>query len=211
MSAIGDHVHSSLTTTIGRGITWFAASGGVLAGLVATVEWPVVGTFFGVLAGASWGAMFGVVDALALAWLARGPRSPWAARATSGAIALLAAAAYAYAGAGGPRPPIAVAFVPIAAVVGAVLGPLIAFGVEFTPGTGITRSLGRCVGWFLARGAGVGAAAGAVTGLVIGLRTFAPTAGIAAVEGAMLGVVSGLLLGCLGAAVALAPRVHARR
>jgi hypothetical protein len=150
------------------------------------------------------------VDALAMVWLARGTRSPWAARATSGAIALLAAAAYAEA-AVGPRTPVTLVFVPIAACVGAALGPLIAFGAEFTPGTGITGSIGRCVGWFLAWGAAVGAAAGAVTGLVIGLRTFVPTAGIAAVEGAFLGVVSGLMLGCVGAALSLTPRVRARR
>ena len=211
MSAIGHHADSGLASAIGRGTAWFAASGGVLGGLAATVEWPVVGTFFGVLEGAFWGAVFGVVVALPLAWLALRARTPWAVRATSGAIALLAAATYAYTGAGGPKPPIAVTFVPIVALAGAALGPLIAFGVDFTPGTGITRSLGRCVGWFLAWGAAAGAAAGAVTGLAIGLRTFAPTAGFAAVEGAVLGVVSGLMLGCLGAAVSLAPRVRARR
>ncbi|MEA2426902.1 MAG: hypothetical protein QOF37_530 [Thermoleophilaceae bacterium] len=210
MSAIGDHAYDSLTSTMGRGTASFAASGGVLAGLAGTVDWPVVGTFFGVLEGAFWGAVFGVVDALALAWFARATRSPWAARATSGAIALLAAAAYAGV-ALGPRTPITLVFVPIAAFVGAALGPLIAFGVEFTPGTGITGALGRCIGWYLAGGAAVGAAAGAVTGLVIGIRTFLRTAGFAAVEGAVFGVVSGLLLGCLGATVSLAPRVRARR
>jgi hypothetical protein len=209
MSAVSGHVHESVASTIGRGTASFAASGGVLAGLAGTFVWPVVGTFFGVLGGASGGAVVGVVDALALASLARVTRSPWGARATSGAIALAAAAARV--GALHARTVVAVAFVLVAGLVGAVLGPLIAFGVAFSPGTGITRGLGSCVWWFLARGAAFGAAAGAVTGLVIGIRTFAPTAGFAAVEGAIFGVVNGLLLGCLGAAVSLAPRVRARR
>ena len=205
MNASSARTESGWTSTIGRGAGLFAGLGGVLGGLAATLDWPIVGTFFGVLEGAVAGAAFGVVDAIVLASLVRATSSVWGTRATSGvaagAAALMAEAAYT-----GPivaPSPATAAFITIAALMGAVFGPLIAFGMEPTPARQMLR--------FLAWGAGGGAGAGAVTGVVIGLRTYAPTAGVAAVEGALFGVVTGLMLACLAAAASLLPRVRARR
>jgi hypothetical protein len=219
---------------IGRGAGLFAGLGGVLAGFAATLDWPIVGTFFGVLEGAAAGGGFGVVVAAVVTSLGRvtPKRSAlWATRLTSaaaaGAVALLASAAYT-----GPIDvpgPVAPALIGVAAIVGGMFGPLIAFGArrvpgmvqvpgwepapgwEPVPGGRVATDLGRQAGRFLAWGAAVGAGVGGAAGVVIGIRTYLPTAAFAAVEGSIFGVVSGLMFACLAAGVWLLTRVRARR
>jgi hypothetical protein len=199
---------SAWPSTIGRGGGLFAGVGGVLGATVGTFDWPVVGTFFGAIGGALAGAAVGVPDAAVLMVLARSTRSKWAARITSGAVA---AAGLGWASVRGPADlprPIAAVMISIVVLLGAALGPLIAYGAapDGRPtGPGLTRAVGR----FLAWGAALGGAIGAVAGLLIGLRSYLPTSPFAAVEGAALGVVNGIVLGCLAAGISLLPRVRA--
>jgi hypothetical protein len=194
-----------------RGGGLFAGVGAVLEATLATFDWPIVGTFFGAFEGAAAGAMTGVLGAALLSLLARWTRSKWAARVTSGVVT---AAGLGWASARGgpvelPRQLIA-ALIGIVVLLGAALGPLIAYGAAPAPdgqptGPGHTRALARFLVW----GAALGGAVGAVTGLVIGIHAYLPTSPFAAVEGATLGVVNGLVLGCLAAGVWLLPRVRA--
>lgn len=225
MHANGDRARAGWGSAIGCGAGLFAALGGVLAGFAATLDWPIVGTFFGVIEGAVVGAGFGVVVAVLLASLARVTLSLWAARvasgAAAGAVALLAAAVYT-----GPidlQRPLTPVLISVAAIVGGMFGPLIAFGIdraprrqpatgmEPAPGGRVATGLGGQLLRFLVWGASLGAGVGAVTGVVIGIRTYLPTAGFAAVEGAAFGTVSGLMLASLAAGALLLPRVRARR
>ena len=216
MNASGARVQGGWSSTIGRGVGLFAGLGAVLAGSAATLDWPIVGTFFGVLEGGLAGAVFGLVDAVvltAVATLAWATPSRWGARATSGVAtgATVLLAVQGYTGPIAVPSPVTAAFLVIATLAGALFGPMIAFGMESRRAGSAPGRLPRILRRFLAWGAGVGAGLGAVTGLVIGLRTFVPTAGFAVVEGAMLGAVSGLLLACLAVGLSLLPRVRARR
>lgn len=213
MDASGGRAAGGIGPAIGRGAALFAGLGGVLAGFAATLDWPIVGTFFGVLEGAVSGAAFGVVVAVVLASLARATASMSAARGTSGAaagaVALLAAARYT-GPVDAPRP-VLLALITVAAVLGALFGPLIAFGMERAPGGRVPGDLRRRLPQFLVLGAAAGVGVGAVTGVIIGIRAYLPTAAFAAMEGAVFGVVNGLTLACLAAAALLFPRVRARR
>jgi hypothetical protein len=194
-----------------RGGGLFAGVGGVLGATVGTVDWPVVGTFFGAIGCASAGVTIGVADAALLTLLARRTRSKWAARVASGVVAAagLGWASTLTGPAEVPRP-LAAALLAIALLLGAALGPLIAYGAAPAPdgrptGPGYASALARFLRW----GAALGGGAGAVTGLAIGIRAYLPTSPFAAVEGAAFGVVSGVALGCLAAGVFLLPRVRA--
>jgi hypothetical protein len=197
------------TSTIRRGGGLLAGVGGVLGATVATFDWPVVGTFFGAIEGTLAGAAVGVADAAVLKFLARSTRSKWTARITSGVVVATTGLGWASIRTGVALPrPIAAALTSAAVVLGAALGPLIAYGTAPAPDgrpTGHARAAGRFLVW----GATLGGAVGAVTGLVIGMRSYLPTAPFAAVEGAALGGVSGAVLGCLAAGVSLLPRVRA--
>jgi hypothetical protein len=196
-----------------RGGGLFAGVGGVVGATVATFDWPIVGTFFGAVEGAMAGAVVGVPDAVVLIFLARSTRSKWAAGITSGVVA---AAGLGWASTRAepvdvPRPILAL-LMSIVVLLGAALGPLIAYGTAPAPdgrptGPGLADTVGRFLSW----GAALGGAIGAVTGLVLGIRSYPPTSPVAAVEGAAFGAVNGLVLGCLAAAVSLLPRVRAGR
>jgi hypothetical protein len=203
----------SWMSSIQRGAALFAGLAGVLGGIAGTIDWPVVGTFFGAVEGALAGAVVGVINAAALTLLAGWTRSRWACRGLSGVVAGVAAAggAQIYAGPVNVSRTVAVVLIATAAVVGAALGPLVAYGAEPVPASRLAGArlprVGRILGW----GAALGAAAGAVAGLIIGMHTYLPTSPVAAVEGAVFGVVSGGVLACLVAGVAVLPRIRARR
>lgn len=205
---------SGWAAPLGRGCALFAGLGGVLAGIAATIGWPVVGTFFGAVEGALAGAALGALAAAALTILARWTRSRWAARGVSGAMAAAAAvgAVLIHAGPAGLPRAVAVVLIVAGVALAAALGPLIAYGMEPVPGGWLTAArLPRVLGRFLALGAGLGGAAGAVAGLIIGIRSYLPTSPFALVEGAVFGAVSGVVLACLAVGVAVLPRLRARQ
>lgn len=203
----------SWMSSIRRGAALFAGLGGALGGIAGTIDWPVVGTFFGAVEGALAGAVAGVIDAAALTLLAGWMRSRWACRGLAGVVAGMATAggALIYAGPVNVSRAVAVVLIATAVVVGAALGPLVAYGAEPVPASRLAGARLPRVGRILCWGAALGAAAGAVAGLVIGMRTYLPTSPVAAVEGAVFGVVSGGVLACLVAGVAMLPRIRARR
>ncbi len=204
---------SPMRSVLGRGALFFAGLGCLIGGIVGTLQWPVVATFFGAAEGAAAGAVAGVLAGAALAVLAGWTRSRWAARGVAAVIAGAAGLTVEIARTAPfvmPRAG-AIAVVGAAALLAGVLGPLIAYGAEpVTVGRRAVAAgpvLRRFLGWGLGLGAGLGAA----TGLVVGIWAYLPTAPVAAVEGAFLGMVSGLFLACLAAAVVLLPGVRARR
>ena len=209
-NSCGSSYGSGLASSIGRGAGLFAGLGGALGGVAGTLDWPIVGTFFGAVEAAPVGAIVGLLAAPALTLLGRRTRSRWAARTTSGVIAGMAAAAAVviYAGPITVAPMVPIGLVAAAAVLGGVFGPLIAYGFE--PVATAARML-HIGGLILIWGAALGAAGGGVAGFVIGVRAYLPTAPVAGVEGAVLGLVSGVVVACLAAGVVVLPRISARR
>lgn len=191
-----------------RGAGLLLAAGTLLGGVAGTVDWPLVGTFFGAIGGGSAGAFVGMVLGVILGLLVRRKWPPWSFRLTSAALggstAVAGAAAY-----HGPLsvPRSITATILVAAVVlTGYLGPLIATGLEPADARRARRVVARAVG----AGCWLGAAAGGIVGLAIGVSSYLPTAAFALLEGAVLGAVSGGVLGLLSAAVAVLPRLHAR-
>lgn len=199
-----------------RGVGFATAAGAVVGGVVGTIDWPIVVTFFGALAGVGVGAVTGAVDGLVLAVVARWTRSRWFARGASGLVWLVAALLATSAG----EQLVATrhlvgraAVVAVCLLLGAAVGPLIARGVEPVTrardpaAVGLPQIAGRLLLWGAAAGGGLGATAG----VIIGIRAYLPTAPAALVEGAVLGAVSGVVFALLLAAVAVLPRLRARR
>lgn len=190
----------------------FACAGAVLGGVAGTLDWPVVSTFFGAIAGAGAGAAVGVVDGLALVLLALAAASPWPARVVSGLVSGVAATLAVWAGDGRPfQAPSAPQVVVImsALLLGGAVGPLVADGRPVLPGgRPADAALGRVVGRVVAAGAALGGVIGGVAGGIIGASSYLPTAPFAVVEGAVLGAVSGAVVGCAvaGAVVVLPVR-----
>jgi surface antigen len=201
-----------LAAAIGRGAGLLAGTGAALGGAAATVDWPVVGTFFGALEGAVVGAIVGAVDGVVLGSLLAGRATRWLPRIASGGLAFVVEVVGLARYRGPIQVPIAVAatLVVIGVVAAAALGPLIAFGAapvnksDAAPASDVAL---RLLSW----GAAVGAGIGAVAGLVIGIRTYLPTAPFAAVEGALLGSVSGAVLAGWAVGIALVSRMRVRR
>ena len=199
-----------------RGVGFAAGAGVVVGGVVGTIDWPVVVTFFGALAGVGVGAVTGAVDGLVLAVVARRTRSRWFARGASGLVWLVAALLATSAGeqfAATRHLAGRAAVVAVCLLLGAAVGPLIARGVEPVTGArgpaavGLPQTAGRLLLWGAAAGGGLGA----IAGVIIGIRAYLPTAPAALVEGAVLGAVSGVVLAFLLAAVVVLPRLRARR
>ena len=198
-----------------RGVGFATAAGAVVGGVVGTIDWPVVVTFFGALTGVGVGAVTGAVDGLVLAVVARWTRSRWFARGASGLVWLVAALLATSTGEQLAATRHLVGRAPVVAVcllLGAAVGPLIARGVEPVtgargPAVGLPQIAGRLLLW----GAAVGGGLGAIAGVIIGIRAYWPTAPAALVEGAVFGAVSGVVLAFLLAAVAVLPRLRARR
>lgn len=62
---------------VARAVAFGCCAWGVIGGVAGTIEWPVVATFFGALAGAFGGAILGTVSGLALAEVARRQWPAW--------------------------------------------------------------------------------------------------------------------------------------
>lgn len=198
-----------------RAICFGCLAGAVVGGVIGTIEWPVVVTFFGAGIGAFVGALTGVVDGVVLAGVARRGRSVWIARLASGIVS----SGFAWTTASQHGRYQSLASVPgqatlVAAclLLGAVFGPMIAYGVEpVSFGHGPTpRTLSQIAGRLMLWGAVVGGALGGIVGLVIGISSYLPTAPFAAVEGAVLGTISGVVLALLLGAAAVLPRLRVR-
>jgi hypothetical protein len=199
-----------------RAICFGCAAGAVIGGVVGTIDWPVVGTFFGASTGTFVGAGAGIVDGLALAGVARQGRPAWVARLASGIVSSgFALVAASRAGQFRALEPVAgqATLVAVCLLLGAVLGPMIAYGVEpISSGRVPTpRPLPQLGARLLLWGAAIGGALGGTAGLVIGILAYLPTAPFAAVEGAALGAVSGVVLALLLGATALLPKLRMRR
>jgi hypothetical protein len=194
---------------VGRGVLVLAGAGAALGGVAGTLDWPLVGTFFGGLEAAAAGAVVGVIDGLVLSVLVGRTRSPWAARVISGAVSALASVvgALAYEGPVSVPRAVEVVLVVAAVLVGAVAGPLIAYGAATVcGGRRGQRPLPELVGLLVAWGVGLGAGVGAVAGGIVGAFAYLPTAPFAVVEGAVLGSVTGAVLACLAAGIAVVSR-----
>ncbi|MHB1594209.1 MAG: GNAT family N-acetyltransferase [Streptosporangiaceae bacterium] len=227
------------TAAILRGIAYLAGLGAALGGIAGTIDWPLVGTFFGAVDGLAAGAVAGLADGLLLSYpvgrddagrdavgqdgdgrdavgreAAREAPPRWLVRVGSGVLAGAAAAVAALMYAGPITLPLAaaVALVVVAAVAGAAFGPLIRYGADL----GRVRRFGRrqvpvTAGRVIGWGAVLGLVLGAVGGLIVGVIVYLPTAPVAAIEGAILGAVSGTLLALLAAGFVVLPTLRARR
>lgn len=212
------------TAAILRGIAYLAGLGAALGGIAGTIDWPLVGTFFGAVEGLAAGAVAGLADGLLLSypgrWDAAGRDDARQAplrrlvRAVSGVLTGAAAVVAELVYAGPIRLPLgaAIALVAVAAVAGAAFGPLIRFGADLGRVRRFGRrqvpvTAGRVVGW----GAVLGLALGAVGGLIVGVIVYLPTAPVAAIEGAVLGAVSGTLIALLAAGFVVLPTLRTRR
>jgi hypothetical protein len=100
--------------------------------------------------------------------------------------------------------------VPASAAVGAVLGPIAAFGIERADGRPGQRPLANLIARIVVAGLVIGCALGALTGLVIGLFTYAPTAPFALIEGGLLGGGCGIVAALLVTFVLICARLAAR-
>ena len=199
-----------------RALCFACTAGAVIGGVAGTISWPVVGTFYGAGVGVVVGAGAGIVDGLVLAAVARQTRSAWVARLASGIVSSgLAPITASQAGAFLPVEPVAgqATLVAVCLMLGAALGPMIAYGVEpISLGRGPTpRPLAQLGARLLLLGVAIGGVLGGGAGLVIGISAYLPTAPFAAVEGAVLGSVSGLVLALLLGAAAVLPRLRMRR
>jgi hypothetical protein len=201
---------------LARAICFGCAAGAVIGGVVGTISWPVVGTFYGAGIGVFVGAGAGIVDGLVLAGVARQTRSAWVARLASAIVS--SGFALITASRAGAFRPVELAtgeptLVAACLLLGAALGPMIAYGVEpISFGRGPNpRPLAQLGASLLLLGVAIGGVLGGCAGLLIGISSYLPTAPFAAVEGAVLGAVSGLVLALLLGAAALLPRLRMRR
>ena len=207
---------ASMGLVVARAICFGCGAGAVVGGVIGTIEFPLVVTFFGAGIGAFVGAVAGVVDGVVLAGVARGGRSAWVARLASGVVASGFAAITA--SHHGPyrsleSVPGQATLVTVCFLLGAALGPMIAYGVEpISFGRGpASRPLSQIAATLLLGGAAVGGTLGGIAGLVIGISAHLATAPFALVEGAILGAVSGVVLALLLGAAAILPRLRVRR
>src|SRR5664279_2861947 len=124
---------ATMLPVVTRGICFGGSAAAVIGGVVGTVDWPVVGTFFGALAGVLLGVGAGVLDSALLAGVAGRTRSAWTARLASAAVSLgFALIAVSRAGAFRSLSHVAgkATLVTFCLLLGAALGPMIAYGVE---------------------------------------------------------------------------------
>jgi hypothetical protein len=167
-----------------------AVAGGVLGTVVGTVAVPLFGAVIGGVVGTAVGDLLGLLNALVLAGLDRCTpigmvQAGVVAALTSAVAASLLALAVTRSG------PVAVAAVPVAGGLGAVLGP-----VALRRAGLVDRSRPCRYAGFGATGFAV---IGGAVGLVVGLVSYPPTAAFAFVEAAVLaafpGVVAGAFVG----------------
>jgi hypothetical protein len=184
----------------------------VTGGLIGTIEWPIVGTFFGVVAGLAIGVPVGLANGLALAAALTATRSRWVIRLVAVLTSLACGIGPAYLTHATPHWDWVVSLV-MSGILAGVLGPFAAFGAQplvLSPRFGTrpaTDVLTRVMASAVTGGAGLGAAAG----VVIGAATYLPTMPFAAIEGGALGSVSGAILGVLVAAAIATPWLRVRR
>jgi hypothetical protein len=195
-----------------RAVSLGAAVGAVTGGLLATLDWPVVGTFFGAGVGLATGAVVGLANGLALAAAVTVSRSPWMARLVAAVTSMLCGAVPAYLAHTAPH---ADWLVPLGlgAVLAGGLGPFAVFGAQplvLSPRFGQRPARDVLTRVMVGAAAG-GAGLGAIAGLVLGVVTYLPTAPFAAIEGGALGSVSGAILGLLCAAAIVTPGLRVRR
>ena len=207
---------ATMLPVLTRGICFGGSAGAVIGGVVGTVDWPVVGTFFGALAGVLLGVGAGALDGALLAGVAGWTRSAWTARLASAAVSSgFALTAVSRAGAFQSLSHLAgkATLVTVCFLLGAGLGPMIAYGVEqISFGRGpVPVPLSRFVATWVRWAAVVGGVLGGIVGLVVGIHAHLPTSPFAVVEGASFGCVSGVVLALLLLAVAVLPRLRTHR
>lgn len=190
-----------------RGAMLLGAAGITLGGVAGTVDWPLVGTFFGACEGGLAGAFVGTAVGTVFAMLGHRSRTRWAARLIPGSITAAAATTGLWTYRGPLEVPVwvAVTLAVIAVVVTGYLGPTIATGLS----PGAARRSGLLAGRIVGTVGCLGATLGGIAGLLIGLSRPA-TVVVAVFEGGVLGGASGGVLGLLAAGVAVLPRLRRR-
>lgn len=163
--------------------------------------------------GAAFGALVGVLTALAVLVLTALSAPRWAL----GAGGLVVGGCLAVAVMWLVRPPVGqpgglAALVTAAGLLGAGLGPLVAFGPAGAAGSRwpdhtALIALAKPV---LVGGLAGGAAVGGVVGLVVGVVAYLPTSPVALVEGGLLGATSGLLVALVVLLVIVGVRLRVR-
>jgi hypothetical protein len=204
---------ATMAPALTRGICFGGSAGAVIGGVVGTIDWPVVGTFFGALAGVLIGVGAGVLDGALLGTMAARVRSVWTARLASAVVSSgFALIAISHAGAFRSlgHVPGNATLMTVGLLLGAALGPMIAYGVEpISFGRGpVPVPLSRFAPRWLLRGAALGGVLGGVVGLVLGIQVSPVTSPVAVVEGASFGSVSGVVLALLLLSAAVLPRLR---
>ena len=207
---------ATMLPVVTRGICFGGSAAAVIGDVVGTVDWPVVGTFFGALAGVLLGVGAGVLDSALLAGVAGRTRSAWTARLASAAVSSgFALIAVSRAGAFRSLSHVAgkATLVTFCLLLGAALGPMIAYGVEpISFGRGpVPVPLSRFFATWVRWGAVAGGVLGGIVALVVGIHAYLPTSPFAVVEGAWFGCVSGVVLALLALAVAVLPRLRTKQ
>lgn len=190
-----------------RGALLLGAAGVTLGGVAGTVDWPLVGTFFGVCEGGLAGAVVGTAVGTVFALLGHRSRTRWTARLIPGSITAAAATAGVWSYRGPLEIPVwvAVTLAVLAVAVTGYLGPTIATGLSPVAARRSSRLAGRIIGTVGCLGATVGG----LVGLLIGLSHPA-TVVVAVFEGGVLGGASGGVLGLLATGLAVLPRLRTR-
>ena len=201
-------VAQSIRAQLLRGAVLFSAAALLIGGLAGTFQWPLVGTFFEAISIGRFGPVIGVLIATITS---RMTSTRWAARLSGGVICFVAAfiGVSHYAFQGRSVPLLAWSWVALSTVLGIVLAPMVANGVDVTS----SRSGGSASELFITiirRGAVVGAVLGGLVGLCVGLYAYAPTAPFAVIEGGVFGTVTSVVVSLIVAAVVLLPKVRVR-
>jgi hypothetical protein len=214
-SNAGSHL-ATMVPVLSRGILFGCSAGAVIGGVVGTLDWPVVGTFFGALAGVLVGAGAGILDGALLGAVAARTRSAWTARLASAVVSsgfALSAVSHAGAFRSLSHVPGNATLMTACLLLGAALGPMIAYGVEpIVFGRGpVPVPLSRFSARWLLRGAVVGGVLGGVVGLVLGIQVSLVTSPVAVVEGASFECVSSVVLALLLLTATVLPRLRTHR
>jgi hypothetical protein len=216
VSEVGIGRGSEPPAVLTRALTICAGIGIVVGGIIETVPFPVVGTFFGAIVGGIAGAAVGLAIGAVLICVTELTRSNWAAGAASGLTSAACATAIGsnrFASWWSPHGSAGWLVVAASAAVASLLGPIVAHGARPVRLTRRTRDRRVCavVQRAVVVGAIGGGGLGAIAGLIIGVVAYLPTAPFAVIEGGIFGVVSGIVIALLVAAALLAPKLRVQR